>query len=240
MIVVLAVDALEIDMVEDFQCDHLMQGHYGRTDISEFSEPRTMVLWSSFMTGENKEEEILAMGDKEMWNTRIPVEETFFSRFEDPKVIDLPGFNYDLEVHQRSRELLKKYFEADDNDKKEDIRKDYNSDAFDHHREVKREFKMALNGDHDLVLGYFSAIDVIGHLNFGNRTLMKMLYRDMDELAEEVNSPMIVLSDHGMEAVGMFGDHSGYGFWSTSYVDLGTPKITDFPDIILEMKEELQ
>ena len=69
MIAILAIDALEYDLVEKFQCRNLMQKFYGKTDISEFSEPRTMVLWSSFMTGRNMEQEILAMGDKEMWNT---------------------------------------------------------------------------------------------------------------------------------------------------------------------------
>jgi hypothetical protein len=37
MIVVLAVDALEYDLVERFDCPHLRQKYYGRTDITEFS-----------------------------------------------------------------------------------------------------------------------------------------------------------------------------------------------------------
>ena len=91
MIVVLAIDALEYDLVEKFQCRNLMQKFYGKTDISEFSEPRTMVLWSSFMTGMNMEQEILALGDKGMWNARIENERTFFSTFVNPAIIDLPG-----------------------------------------------------------------------------------------------------------------------------------------------------
>ncbi|MBD3247555.1 hypothetical protein GF378_02960, partial [Candidatus Pacearchaeota archaeon] len=51
MIVILAIDALEYDKVEEFNCKNLKQEYYGKTDISEFSQPRTMVLWSSFMTG---------------------------------------------------------------------------------------------------------------------------------------------------------------------------------------------
>jgi hypothetical protein len=35
-----------------------------------------------------------------------------------------------------------------------------------------------------------------------------------------------------MEKIGMFGDHSNYGFWSTGLKDLGYPKITDFAKII--------
>ncbi len=239
MIVVYAIDALEYKKVEGYGCDNLKQKQYGKTDISEFSQPRTMVLWSSFMTGENKEKEILAKGDKEMWNTRIPFEETFFSKFEDPIILDLPGYNYDLDVHARSRELLKAYFEAGSDAGKEKIKKEYNQDALEHHKKVKQQFLKALDEDHDFVLGYFSAADVIGHLNFGNNAIMKMIYDELDELAGEIKGrpdKMLVLSDHGMKAIGRFGDHSEYGFWSTSWdSELTNPKITDFSKTLISL-----
>ena len=237
MIVVFAIDALEYELVEKFNCEKLKQRFYGKTDISEFSEPRTMILWSSFMTGRNREEEILSKGNREMWNTRFALDETFFRDFKSPVVIDLPGYSYDKKVHDESRRLLKAYFETDDPEEKERIRKQYNDDAFAHHRKVKEEFLKALKEDHDFVLGYFSAVDVIGHLNFGNTMLMKLLYKDMEDIASEIpEGPLIILSDHGMKAVGKFGDHSEYGFWSTNFKDLGRPKITDFKDIILGLK----
>jgi len=238
MLTVVAIDALEHTMVEGFNMPNMKQTHYGRTNISEFSQPRTMVLWSSFMTGQNKEEEILAMGDQGMWSTRIPHGETFFSKFENPKVIDLPGYSYDLAQHDRERELLKAFFSAGDDEEKLRIRKEYNAHAFEHHRVVKDEFFKAMDEDHDFLLGYFSAADVIGHLNFGNRALMKMIYRDLDELISQVEGDVLVLSDHGMTQVGesAFGDHSEYGFWSTNFQDLGTPKITDFAEFITSRK----
>ncbi len=237
MIIVLAIDALEFTKVEEFDCKNLKQLHYGKTDITEFSQPRTMVLWSSFMTGENKEKDVLKDGNKEMWDKRWPIEETFFSKFKSPIILDLPGYSYDTKVHERSRELLKSFFETDDKEKKEEIRKEYNKDAFDHHRKIKEDFFKALEEDHDFILAYFSVGDVIGHLSFGNTTLMKMIYKDFDEIAEKVKEKtdrLIILSDHGMEQIGIFGDHSRYGFWSTNFKDLGTPKITDFGKFILE------
>ncbi|MBD3247206.1 hypothetical protein GF378_01140 [Candidatus Pacearchaeota archaeon] len=239
MKVILAIDALEYDKVKEFDCNNLKQEYYGKTDISEFSQPRTMVLWSSFMTGENKEKEVLGEGNKEMWNKKWDIKETFFSKFKNPKVIDLPGFSYDLEAHERSRKLLKSFFETNDDEEKKKIRKEYNKDAFEHHKKIKEEFNKALEEEHDFILGYFSVIDVIGHLNFGNTTLIKMLYKEMDELAEKLRNndkieKLIVLSDHGMEAIGMFGDHSDHGFWSTNFKDLGEPKITEIKDSILE------
>ncbi|MFO7872735.1 MAG: alkaline phosphatase family protein [Candidatus Undinarchaeales archaeon] len=237
MKVVFAIDALEHKLVEEFETENLKQKYYGRTNISEFSEPRTMVLWSSFMTGENKETEVLELGDKAMWDKKWGIEDTFFSEFENPKILDLPGFSYDLEAHKKSRELLKSFFESEDSEDKKQIKKEYNQDAFEHHKKVKKQFLNSLDKDHDFVLGYFSVADVIGHLNFGNKTMMKMIYTDLDEIADELKNrekitDLIVLSDHGMKAIGNFGDHSTYGFWSTNFKDLNTPKITDFSEII--------
>lgn len=231
MITIVAIDALEYELVKEFNFPHLSQMHYGKTDISEFSEPRTMVLWSSFITGKNMESEILALGDKEMWKMKINHEVTFFSNFQNPCVIDLPGYNYDLKQHNQERALLKSYFDSNTNDK-EEVRKRYNEHAFEHHRRIKKKFLEALEKEHDFLLGYFSIADVIGHLNFGNRTMMRMIYRELDELASQVKEKLMVLSDHGMKAIGNFGDHSEYGFWSNNFRDIGNPKITDFAEII--------
>ena len=239
MITVYAIDALEHKLVEEWGCMNLKQTEYGKTDITEFSEPRTMVLWSSFMTGENKEKEVLGEGNEEMWNIKWPREETFFKNFDDPQILDLPGYNYDLEVHEESRQLLKKFFESE-GEEKNSVRKQYNQDAFNHHRKIKQEFINALESQSDLVVGYFSLADVIGHLNFGNATMMKMIYQDLDELAayaSERSEHMLVLSDHGMyDLGGGFGDHSGYGYWSTSWKSrLEDPEITDFGEILSEL-----
>jgi len=235
MLVVYAIDALEIKKVEDYDSRNLKQKYYGKTNISEFSEPRTMVLWSSFMTGENREEEILVKGDKEMWNTKWPIKKTFFSKFKRPKVIDLPGYNYDTDQHHKQRELLKNFFETDNETEKARIKSEYNKLAFDHHKRIKKDFLKSLDNDYDLLLGYFGLADLVGHLSFGNSTLMRIIYQDLDEIgkiASKKADKILVLSDHGMKAQGMFGDHSTYGFWSTNFIDLKTPKITDFAEIL--------
>jgi hypothetical protein len=237
MIVVLAIDALEYEKVEQFNCLNLKQKFYGKTNISEFSQPRTMVLWSSFSTGKNKEKEVLIDGDKEMWGKTWDIKETFFSNFKRPKIIDLPGFSYEQDIHEKSRTLLKKFFETKDQEQRNKILSEYNQDAFAHHKKIKSDFFEALNsGKHDFILGYFSVIDVIGHLNFGNTTMMKMLYKDVDEIASKIakipDVKLLVLSDHGMYLLGKnYGDHSNYGFWSYNQ-NLSNPKITDFASIL--------
>jgi len=235
MRIVLAIDALEYKLVEKFNCVNLKQRYYGKTDICEFSQPRTMVLWSSFMTGENKEKEVLAKGNREMWNIKWDIKNTLFSNFKSPFVLDLPGFNYDKNVYDEYRSLLKKFFEADSEEEKNKVKETYNKNAFAYHRKIKNEFLNALERNHDFVLGYFSIADVIGHLNFGNTFMMRMIYQELDEIAaktRERECKVLVLSDHGMKAVGQFGDHSEYGFWSTNFKDLGKPKITDFFHIL--------
>lgn len=231
MIVILAIDGLEYDYVKEFDCRNLMQKKYGKTDISEFEEPRTIVLWSSFLTGKNKEREVLAQ--KDMWDFKVKTEETFLSRFKNPLVIDVPGYNYIKEYHDRQRELLKKFF-----DKKATV-EEYDKLAFEHHRKIKSKFFEALDGDHGIVLGYFSLADVIGHLSFGKKIKMKMIYNELDRMSKEAGGKadsVLVISDHGMKGIGVFGDHSDHGFWSTSFDNgLKTPRITDFYDVLVRL-----
>jgi hypothetical protein len=197
-----------------------------------------MVLWSSFITGVNTENRVLALGNREMWNLSLDIKETFFTSFKSPVIIDLPGFSYDVQQHASERELLRKYFEAKDSSDKERIRNDYNGLALKHHQTIKAAFEKALMEDHDFILAYFSLADVLGHLNFGDSGMMKIVYDDFNAIAASVRGQLIVLSDHGMVNVGMFGDHSNYGFWSTAYRDLGNPKITSFGKIIADLMLE--
>ncbi len=92
-----------------------------------------------------------------MWETNFSTEETFFSNFENPKIMDLPGFSYHKEQHEKERSLMKEFFEeAESEEEKKEIRKEYNQLAMEHHRKVKEDFLSSLEDDHDLLLGYFS------------------------------------------------------------------------------------
>lgn len=230
MIVILALDGLEYDYVKEFNCKNLMQISYGKTNISEFSEPRTVVIWSSFLVGKNLEKRILTLGKKNLWNFKLKPEETFLSRFKKWKAIDVPGFTYKTENHRKERELLKGYFEG-----KNKI-EDYDKIVFDHHGENKKEFFDALEKEYEIVLGYFNLADAIGHLSFGIKSKMKLIYEELNEIAKKVGrtaDTLLIISDHGMKAVGRFGDHSDHGFWSLSFTsELKTPNIIKFRKII--------
>jgi len=51
MLTILGIDGLEYDLVVKFGCKSLMQESFGMTDLSAFKEPRTVVIWSSFLSG---------------------------------------------------------------------------------------------------------------------------------------------------------------------------------------------
>lgn len=234
MIVILGLDGLEYEYVKEFNCKNLMQKNFGKTDISEFSEPRTVVLWSSFLAGKNLEKEILALG-KEFWKFRLNPKETFFSKFKSWKAIDVPGFTYKFEKHQKEKELLKGFFDG-----KVSI-EEYDKLAFENHKENKEEFLNSLKSEYEILMGYFALADVIGHLSFGMKTKMKVIYQELDEIAKkakEVCDHLLIISDHGMKAVGRFGDHANYGFWSFNHpISLKKPKITHFFSLILSLKK---
>ncbi len=226
--IILAMDGLEIKYVESFECEHLKQEVFGKTDISDFKEPRTIVLWASFLTGKNMEERVLS--SKDLWSFRVNVKETFFSKFKRYKAIDVPAFTYELNIHQREREMLKKYFE-----KSIDVNK-YDKVALENHRKIKKQFLESLNENYEILMCYFAIADVIGHLSFGLKSKMRLVYKELDEIAKiarEADKKVLIISDHGMKPIGRFGDHSNYGFWSLSIKKpLQKPKLTAFRRII--------
>src|SRR3989338_152986 len=229
MLVILGLDGLEYNYVEEFGFKELKQAYYGKTDISEFEKPRTLVIWSSFISGKNMEKEVLSQ--KDFWDFKVPIEKTLFSKFKNFKAIDVPGFCFDAEQHKKERQGLKEFF-----DKKISI-EDYDKLIFTHHKKIKQEFFEALKKDYNVVMGYFGLADVVGHLSFGIKSKMKMIYQELDEIAkktkEMAEGNVLIFADHGMEAIGRFGDHSNNGFWSTNK-DFGikNPKSTDFYNII--------
>jgi 3-hydroxyacyl-CoA dehydrogenase len=85
-------------------------------------------------------------------------------------------------------------------------------------------------------MGYFDLADAIGHLSFGVVDKMKTVYEELEDLAKEIKGSddfILVISDHGMKAVGRYGDHTKKGFYSANHrLGLHLPRITDFYNIM--------
>ena len=228
--IILALDALDVKMVERYHCRNLMQVEYGQTDLSEFKLERTVVLWASFLTGKNMETEIPI---KTQWEFTLPPEETFLKFFETYEALDVPAFSLKQKNHRKERTFLKRYFDD------EVSVEEYDEVVWRNHEENKREFFNSL-GKFNLVMGYFDLADAIGHLSFGIPEKMKVVYQELDDIARKVKSStddiILVVSDHGMKAVGRYGDHTKNGFYSFNRkMGLKLPKITSFYDIIREL-----
>ncbi len=229
--IILALDALDLNLVQKFKCKNLMQKTHGQTDISEFNLERTVVLWASFLTGKNMETKIPV---KTQWEFKLNPEETFLRLFNPYKAIDVPAFSFKQESHAEERKLLKDYF-----DDKATI-EEYDAVVWKYHEENKREFFSSI-GKFDLVMGYFNLADSIGHLSFGISEKMRDVYYELEKLAKEVNSddPILVISDHGMKAIGRYGDHTKNGFYSVNRkLRLNLPKITDFYNLMRPARNE--
>ena len=225
--IILALDALDLSMVKRYKCKKLMQLEYDQTDISEFQLARTVVLWASFLTGKNMETRIPV---KTQWEYKLKPDETFFHFFETYRAIDVPALSLKDENHAKERKLLKAYFDE------ESTVEDYDAVVWGHHDENKKDFFDSLDG-FDIVMGYFDLADAIGHLSYGIPDKMEEAYQELESMAREVESSsdeaILVISDHGMKAVGRFGDHTKNGFYSVNRrLRLSFPRITDFHSML--------
>lgn len=227
--IILGLDALDLNMVQKYDCRNLMQQEHGKTDLSEFEKERTVVLWASFLTGKNLESKIPL---KTQWEFKLRKNETFFSFFKTYATVDVPAFSLKEENHSKERRLLKGYFED-----KSTI-EDYDKIVWKNHKGNKRDFLRSL-GKHDLVMGYFDLADAIGHLSFGISEKMEKVYLELEDLAKKIkeisDETVLIISDHGMKSLGRYGDHNRNGYYSLNIkLRLNLPKITDFYSIIKE------
>lgn len=223
--IILALDALDLEQVKKYNCKHLLQKEYGKTDLSDFKQPRTVVLWSSFLSGKNMESQIPV---KTQWEFKVKPEQTFLKYFEKYKTIDVPAFSH-KPSHVNERELLKGYFEE-----KATV-EEFDELVWKIHEENKKEFLDSV-GKFDLLMGYFNLADSIGHLSFGITEKMAKVYQELEQLAEKIkdaDDSVLIISDHGMKAIGRYGDHNRNGFYSFNHkIGLNLPKITSFHDLI--------
>ena len=223
--IILALDALDIYPVRRYDCKALQQLRYGQVNVSEYKILRTVALWASFLTGDKIDEEIPF--DKEtQWLFQLTPDQTFLHLFNSYKMIDVPSFSFKQHNHAKERQLMREAF-AD-----EVYIDDFESTVWRHHDENKRELFQSL-GHYDLVMGYFDLVDAVGHLSYGVSRKMKEVYRELDSIAKEVKSSfddiVLIVSDHGMRSVGRYGEHYGYGFFSTNYrSQMHLPRIPDF------------
>jgi predicted AlkP superfamily pyrophosphatase or phosphodiesterase len=188
-----------------------------------------VALWASFLSG-NRIDDKVPIDKEAQWLFQLTPEQTFLPLFDLYKTIDVPAFSFKQHNHARERQFMREAF-AD-----EVSFDDFDAVVWRHHDENKKELFQSLD-NYDLVMGYFDLVDAIGHLSYGVSRKMKEAYSELDVIAKEVRSStddvVLIASDHGMRPFGRYGEHYGYGFYSTNYRShLRLPRITDFRDEI--------
>jgi len=68
---ILALDALEYDLVEEFNLQNIKQLEYGKIDVSASKDLATPVIWASFITGLPPEKHGLNMKDVTQWRSPL-------------------------------------------------------------------------------------------------------------------------------------------------------------------------
>lgn len=90
---------------------------------------------------------------------------------------------------------------------------------------------------HELVFGYTSGVDLIGHVAYNDPELQKRAYEELDEFVHELRADLgdddtlVVVSDHGLRD----GMHT-----EAAVIASTEPRIVDAVDSVLDVREALE
>jgi hypothetical protein len=68
---IIALDALEYDLVEEFNLENIKQWEYGKIDVSTFKDLATPVIWASFISGLEPEKHGINIQEIPKWRNPI-------------------------------------------------------------------------------------------------------------------------------------------------------------------------
>jgi len=68
---ILALDALEYDLVENFDLKGIKQVEYGKIDVTMFKELSTPIIWASFITGQPPEKHCVSLKPVSRWKNPL-------------------------------------------------------------------------------------------------------------------------------------------------------------------------
>lgn len=98
---ILALDALEYDLVEEFDLENIKQHEYGKIDISMFKHLATPIIWASFITGLPPEKHGLERQAIPQWNNffidtlrRVSIKMQLGRIKGKGKILELLGFEH--------------------------------------------------------------------------------------------------------------------------------------------------
>lgn len=233
-LVILGIDALDINMVKKLNLIALKQSQYGeiKVPLSSISGgPRSPSVWATFLTGQEKEIEFTK--NREGINMFVGLEDDeLFTDWDRVKGINVPYRNHEIGTLTKLVRLRKKLR----------WRRGIIRDMVDIHLTKTRQiFNEVINThkSYKVIFAFVQTLDTLEHALFLRPKVIKNVYREMEidfkELKQEfLEDKIIIVSDHGFEK----GDHSLTGFYSCSQVI--TPKPTNITDFYGMVKDFLK
>lgn len=228
-IIILGIDALDINMIEKLDLKALKHAQYGelKVPLSSISGyPRSSSVWATFLTG--KEHEIEFTKAENGINMFAGLTEETFVDWKWVKGINVPFRNHEIDTLTKLVRLRNKLSYPETIQKMVDV----------HNSRTKEIFNEIINTDerYKVIFAYFQTLDTLQHALFLRPNVILKLYRCMEIHFADIKQKLsedtiIIVSDHGFEK----GTHSYTGMYSCSHVINPKPtNITDFYGLIKE------
>jgi hypothetical protein len=249
---ILGLDGLEYNLVEKWNLRGLQQQVCNKiwVPIGPNGIPESPQCWGTFLTGKVIERRPLARtwyktvvkkavaGTKRIsrsvglalaqltkgWShVQYPsLRGTTFLDWDGAKPVNAPYYDFD----EQTLKVIERYY-------LEEWSADSLLDSyFQLLRNRRKQLAAEVSSASTVVFAYTHVPDVVQHIAWSKTSVLKRLYRELNELANDIRlrlnsaTPLIIVSDHGSD---LEGSHSEYGFFSSSHT-LPHPikAITDF------------
>lgn len=226
-LILLGIDALDINMVEKLNLKALKQAQYGKLKVplsSVSGYPRSPSVWASFLSGEVNEIEFTRNGEGiNMFRGELS---RSFIDLNGVKAINVPYHNHEIDTLTKLVRLRNKLRWPGA------IRKIVQV----HNSRTEELFNEVVNTDedHQVIFAFIQTLDTLQHALFPRKKVIRKAYEHMERSFKYIEKKLsddriIIISDHGFHE----GYHSYTGFYSCNHILSPIPTdITDFYGII--------
>ena len=231
-LIILGIDALDINMVEKLDLNALKQMQYGELKVplsSVSGYPRSPSVWATFLSGEVTEIEFTR--NKEGFNMFRGRISRSFTDMDGVKAINVPYHNHEIETLAKLVRLRKKIRWPGT------IRRIVQV----HNSRTEEVLNEVINSDesHKVIFAFIQTLDTLSHILFLRPKVIHKAYEHMERILACLKETLsedriIIVSDHGFQYHGLNeGYHTHTGFYSGNHVLNPIPtNITDFYGIV--------
>ncbi len=267
-VLILALDALEYDLVKKYKLKNIMQKEYGKVRVpldKKVKVPYTQTVWASFITGLPPEKHgivsrikykspLIEFGRKYIRSQKLgkvvrsvgfkatkidkSVTKNFDNIFDNKKSIAISIPTYN--ENPRNKKLGKMVHGALGKDAVYK-KSDVEKKIWELYRERKKLFFNKIKQDWNLLMIHIFAPDLIQHLLFMKPDRIKKMYLEMEDLVKQTKKkmPKDCLLLIVSDHGQKMGIHTNHGFYSSNMkLGLKNPDIKGFKKIIEDRLRE--